>query len=71
MARIYSFLVAFMVGCTMMMDSTTAFLYAVGGDVGWTVPNNTTFYEDWAKNKTFIVGDELSKLLFSMIHMTL
>lgn len=33
--------------------------YDVGGDFGWSLPPNPTFFSDWARNKTFFVGDKL------------
>ncbi|XP_022965828.1 blue copper protein-like [Cucurbita maxima] len=33
--------------------------YVVGDSLGWSVPNNPTFYESWAQDKTFVVGDIL------------
>ncbi|KAH7546346.1 umecyanin [Ziziphus jujuba] len=34
--------------------------YEVGGSLGWVVPPNTTYYKEWAADKTFVVGDSLS-----------
>ncbi|WOK91391.1 hypothetical protein Cni_G00082 [Canna indica] len=34
-------------------------IHIVGGSYGWKIPPNRTFYGEWAKNKTFIVGDKL------------
>ncbi|KAG0454826.1 hypothetical protein HPP92_024118 [Vanilla planifolia] len=34
--------------------------YTVGDSNGWTVlPNNASFYADWASTKTFVAGDKL------------
>ncbi|MBA0603452.1 hypothetical protein Gorai_003595, partial [Gossypium raimondii] len=38
----------------------TTTTYTVGDSTGWRVPtNNDDFYEDWADNKHFVVGDVL------------
>ena len=46
------------IGC-FLMGSVTAFTHIVGGKEGWSVPENKTFYEDWAFPRTFGVGDRL------------
>ncbi|KAL5547803.1 hypothetical protein UlMin_003034 [Ulmus minor] len=33
--------------------------YDVGDSTGWTIPSSNGFYSDWARNKTFRVGDQL------------
>ncbi|KAA3476904.1 stellacyanin-like [Gossypium australe] len=39
--------------------------YTVGDSTGWQVPtSNSNLYDDWADNKTFVVGDDL---LFNFI----
>ncbi|KAK3434258.1 hypothetical protein EUGRSUZ_D01774, partial [Eucalyptus grandis] len=51
-----------LLGCSvmaMLMGSTSATLHVVGGRQGWDVPDNVTFYQDWAKPRTFGVGDQL------------
>ncbi|CAL0304967.1 unnamed protein product [Lupinus luteus] len=53
-----------MVGLSMfalafMIIATEAREYTVGDSVGWNTPTNETFYQDWATNKTFLVGDIL------------
>ncbi|KAI6702038.1 hypothetical protein NL676_011174 [Syzygium grande] len=52
-----------LLGCsvmaTMLMGSTSAVLHVVGGRQGWDVPDNVTFYQDWARPRTFGVGDQL------------
>ena len=51
------------------------FLYAAVGDVvgmnhivgksfGWTIPQNASFYQDWAAPRTFYVGDKLGAFSF-------
>ncbi|KAI9117390.1 hypothetical protein K1719_011556 [Acacia pycnantha] len=45
--------------CLSFAASSEARRYIVGGDFGWGIPPNQTFYSDWASDKTFIVGDKL------------
>ncbi|CAK9326566.1 unnamed protein product [Citrullus colocynthis] len=33
--------------------------YIVGDSAGWNVPTSSTFYDSWARGKTFVVGDVL------------
>lgn len=49
----------------LMMGSVSAFTHVVGGSYGWRVPQNLTYYEDWAKPRTFGVGDILGKFIHS------
>ena len=43
-----------------LLAGATATEYVVGGDLEWTFPPSTSWYEDvWAKNYTFKVGDAL------------
>ncbi|KAE8675878.1 putative Early nodulin 16 [Hibiscus syriacus] len=44
-----------------VLQSTYAATYTVGDTAGWTVPTggNTEFYDNWADNKNFLVGDVL------------
>lgn len=43
-----------------LLAVATATEYVVGGDLQWTFPPSTSWYEDvWAKNYTFKVGDAL------------
>ncbi|CAK9324811.1 unnamed protein product [Citrullus colocynthis] len=43
----------------MMGPFVDAFTHIVGGSHGWRVPENTTFFDQWAKPRTFGVGDRL------------
>ncbi|XP_022985421.1 stellacyanin-like [Cucurbita maxima] len=43
----------------MMGSSVNAFTHIVGASHGWRVPDNVTFYDEWAKPRTFGVGDKL------------
>ncbi|KAK4748611.1 hypothetical protein SAY87_015197 [Trapa incisa] len=50
-------------GCalTMMVGSASASTtHKVGDSYGWETPLQVKFFEDWAKSKTFHVGDVLS-----------
>ncbi|XP_057969299.1 umecyanin-like [Malania oleifera] len=49
---------AAILGCN-VIQSASAMTHVVGGSFGWTVPPNKTFYQEWAKPRTFGVGDEL------------
>ncbi|KAA3490664.1 umecyanin-like [Gossypium australe] len=42
-----------------VLQSTYATTYTVGDATGWTIPNNTEFYDNWTDNKNFVVGDVL------------
>ena len=42
-----------------LVQSSSALIHVVGGVAGWEIPPNKTFYEDWAKPRTFGVGDKL------------
>ncbi|CAA7402664.1 unnamed protein product [Spirodela intermedia] len=33
--------------------------HIVGGSSGWRLPPNATFYSEWTRDKTFVVGDKL------------
>ncbi|KAI9117664.1 hypothetical protein K1719_011830 [Acacia pycnantha] len=45
--------------CLSFAASSEATRYTVGGNFGWGIPPNQTFYSDWASNKTFVLGDQL------------
>jgi len=42
-----------------LMGSASAMTHIVGGSHGWRVPENETFFEEWAKPRTFGLGDSL------------
>ncbi|TYH36238.1 hypothetical protein ES332_D13G250700v1 [Gossypium tomentosum] len=44
-----------------LLQSTYGRTYTVGDSTGWGIPanNNDDFYDDWAENKDFLVGDVL------------
>ena len=54
------FLALAAVAC-LMTAPAAAFTHIVGGSFGWKTPQNLTFYQDWAKPRTFGVGDKLGK----------
>ncbi|EEF35203.1 stellacyanin [Ricinus communis] len=45
----------------LLQGANAATKYTVGDSLGWTVPpsNSVGFYEDWANNRTFQIGDSL------------
>lgn len=46
-----------------VLQSTNAATYTVGDSTGWRIPPNTDFYDDWANNKVFALGDVLGEFL--------
>merc|ERR1711971_915129 len=56
--KITLFMLAAIAGC-LMMGSVSAMTHIVGGGHGWRLPDNQTFFEEWAKPRTFGVGDRL------------
>lgn len=50
-----------------LLQVVSAVDYDVGGNFGWNLPLNSTFFTDWARNKTFFVGDKLGRLLLLFI----
>lgn len=44
-----------------LLQSASAATYTVGGAQGWTFAASPTFYDEWAQQQTFVVGDELRK----------
>ena len=53
-------LVVALMSCV-LIQSADALIHVVGGGCGWEVPPNSTFYADWAKPRTFGVGDKLGQ----------
>ncbi|MQL75845.1 hypothetical protein Taro_008238 [Colocasia esculenta] len=45
--------------------------HIVGGSLGWRLPPNVTFYEEWTRNKTFVVGDKLVFMFTSALQNVL
>jgi len=63
------FLLAAM-GCA-LMGPTSAMDHIVGGSFGWSIPKNLTFYQEWAKPRTFGIGDKLVFLYRTGVHNVL
>ncbi|XAR55114.1 hypothetical protein NMG60_11030512 [Bertholletia excelsa] len=42
--------------------------HIVGGSIGWTVPPNVTYFQDWAQKKVIGVGDKLLFPFRSPLH---
>ncbi|KAJ9140997.1 hypothetical protein P3X46_031583 [Hevea brasiliensis] len=44
-----------------LQGANAATTYTVGDSLGWTIPPNNSvgYYEDWATNKTFQIGDSV------------
>lgn len=55
-------------GC-FTMAPVSGFIHIVGGGHGWSVPDNKTFYKDWARPRTFGVGDRLGMCNASLPHL--
>ncbi|KAG6536082.1 hypothetical protein ZIOFF_001124 [Zingiber officinale] len=51
--------------CLLTTSQAHIKIHIVGGSYGWKIPPTTTFYQDWAKNQTFLVGDKLMFLYTS------
>ena len=51
------------VAFALVQGANAATRYTVGDAAGWALPpnNSLNFYEDWAANKTFQIGDSLGK----------
>ncbi|KAJ7952108.1 Cucumber peeling cupredoxin-like protein [Quillaja saponaria] len=45
---------------SVMVSVSASTTHVVGDQQGWILPDNPNFYADWAKNKTFAVGDKLA-----------
>ncbi|XP_024026953.1 stellacyanin [Morus notabilis] len=45
-----------------IVGQASAFTHIVGGSHGWRVPENQTYFQEWAKPRTFGVGDRLEKV---------
>ncbi|XP_027152712.1 stellacyanin [Coffea eugenioides] len=57
--RTHTLLVLFI--SSLQLSSVSSFEYQVGDKIGWVVPlaNQTKFYNDWASEKRFKVGDTI------------
>lgn len=61
--RILFVLVA-LFGC-FMVGSVRALTHIVGGSHGWRVPDNKTYFDEWAKPRAFGVGDKLGEYIYT------
>ncbi|KAJ6673224.1 hypothetical protein OIU85_012242 [Salix viminalis] len=61
MAGRLSFTVGFLIVASvgLLHGACAASTYTVGDDLGWTVPTNSSYYEEWASQKTFQIGDSI------------
>ncbi|KAJ6435830.1 hypothetical protein OIU84_000956 [Salix udensis] len=61
MAGRLSFTVGFLIVASagLRHGACAATTYTVGDDLGWTVPKNSSYYEEWASQKTFQIGDSI------------
>ncbi|XP_022756489.1 stellacyanin-like [Durio zibethinus] len=60
MARKISMAALSVVLAATLVQITYARTYTVGDSISWQIPNsNADFYDDWAENKDFMVGDVL------------
>ncbi|BAT73006.1 hypothetical protein LR48_Vigan11g020400 [Vigna angularis] len=45
---------------SMLLESVSCKnVHVVGDQLGWNIPSRQNFFDDWAKKKTFVVGDQL------------
>ncbi|KAL5538984.1 hypothetical protein UlMin_045520 [Ulmus minor] len=56
----YKGLIGWLIVVVCLAEGVAAVTYEVGDSTGWTIPSSNSFYSDWARNKTFHVGDQLS-----------
>ncbi|KAF7137404.1 hypothetical protein RHSIM_Rhsim07G0084900 [Rhododendron simsii] len=59
MTKVQISLVLLAAACCLMVAPTSAMYHIVGGSLGWSVPPNKTFFEEWAKPRVFGVEDHL------------
>ncbi|GMH28848.1 hypothetical protein Nepgr_030691 [Nepenthes gracilis] len=52
-------LISLAAAASIMTPTASALIHVVGGSNGWEIPPNATFYAEWAKPRTFGVGDKL------------
>ncbi|OVA06377.1 Plastocyanin-like [Macleaya cordata] len=55
-------------GCAQMVPVSAGIDHIIGGSLGWTVPPNITYYQDWAKPRTFGLGDKLVFMFRTGVH---
>ncbi|CAL5356246.1 unnamed protein product [Camellia sinensis] len=54
--------------CNLMTGRTSAMYHIVGAKLGWNIPPNKTYYQDWAKSRVFSVEDKLLFAFRSPLH---
>ncbi|KAK7369760.1 hypothetical protein VNO80_11804 [Phaseolus coccineus] len=47
------------IGSMLLVSVSCKNVYVVGDKLGWNIPSQKGFFDDWAKSKTFAVGDQL------------
>ncbi|KAL6320872.1 hypothetical protein AAG906_008872 [Vitis piasezkii] len=52
----------------LMIGEVGGMNHIIGKSLGWTIPQNASFYQDWAAPRTFAVGDKLVFLYSSGMH---
>ena len=61
-----SMLVVGVVAAVMVQCAAAQTVHMVGDNIGWTIPQNgAEGYTTWVSNKTFALGDILSKVLIN------
>ncbi|KAL5539175.1 hypothetical protein UlMin_044789 [Ulmus minor] len=55
----YKGLIGWLIVVVCLAEGVAAVTYEVGDSTGWMIPPRNDFYSEWAKNKTFHVGDQL------------
>lgn len=68
MTKVQISLVLLAAACCLMVAPTSAIYHIVGGSLGWSVPPNKTFFEEWAKPRVFGVEDHLRKCPLHFLH---
>lgn len=53
-----SFFIFAMIGFITLVPVSSK-IHIIGDQMGWSLPNYSTFYDTWAKKQNFAVGDEL------------
>lgn len=54
-----NFFIFAMIGYIVLVPVSSTTTHIVGDHMGWSMPKYPGFYNDWAKSKTFAVGDVL------------
>lgn len=63
--KLHTAVLAILATVALLQSSVAATVYVVGDNSGWTIPaGGAATYSAWAANKTFVIGDILSKFHF-------